>query len=260
MRFPLSLILAIAFPASAPAVVVNIDFDKATGTTPYSGEAAAPDPAGSSAIWNSVVNDGTKDRVASTPLVDSTGALTSVTLSLGINDSHISIDGDQERGGSFDSLMSDYVYITADAPGLIVTTAGIISGLTANNAYDLYFYGQGDKFNGQTFAGQNALITIGGDSRQTGWDGIPGGDGQLDEDFEYVKFTVFADLNGKIEFSWSNVVAGVGGNVDVDLDGESSRYSALNGLQIVHNPDAVPEVSTALLGALGMLSLLRRRR
>ncbi len=52
----------------------------------------------------------------------------------------------------------------------------------------------------------------------------------------------------------------VGGNVPVDLDGYSTRYAAFNGMQIAHNPDAVPETSAVMLGILGMLGLLRRRK
>ena len=258
MRSPLRLILVAAFPGLLPAAVVNIDFTAGTTPVTYSGLAAAPDAAGPEAIWNAIVRDGAKDSVAEMPLLNSNGQLTSISLELGIHGSHASVDGDQEGSGSIDALTSDYVYINSGSNALVTTTTGTISGLAAHGGYDLYFYGQGDKFTGNVYPGQNSLFTIDGLARQTSWDGTPGGDGDLEEGIEYVKFTVFADENGEIEFQWSNVVAGV--NTTADGDGNASRYAAFNALQIAHNPEAVPELSSALLGMLGLLPLLRRRR
>ncbi|WP_367870728.1 hypothetical protein [Luteolibacter sp. Populi] len=258
MRSPLAFILAAACPCIAQAAVVNIDFSAGSAPITYAGQAAAADPAGSAAIWNAVGRDGSKDRVAQPALVDSLGVSTSITLSLGISGSHASVDGDLEHSGGYDALMSDYVYVNSGSSSLVTTSTGVISGLGAFDVYDLYFYGQGDKFAGNTFAGQNSLFTIGGTSRQTSWDGVQGGDGSLAEGTEYVKFTVSADADGRIEFLWSNVVAGV--NTDADADGSASRYAGFNALQIVHNPSPIPEASSALLAGLGALGLLRRRR
>ena len=259
MRSPLAFILAAACPCiAARATIVNIDFSAGLAPVTYTGQAAAADPAGSAAVWNAIGRDGTKDRVTQDPLMDSSGVPTSIALSLGINGSHASVDGDLERSGGYDALMSDYVFVNSGSSALVTTSTGIISGLGANNAYDLYFYAQGDSFTGNVYAGQNSLFTLGGVSRQTSWDGLSGGDGSLEEGTEYVKFTVFADAGGQIEFQWSNVVAGV--NADADADGLASRYAGFNALQIVQNPNAVPEVSSALLAAIGALALLRRRR
>lgn len=259
MRIPLALIAAAVCPSIASAAVINIDFSAGTAPPTYSGLAAAADAAGSAAYWNAVSRDGTKDRVAQVPLHDSAGALSSVSLALGIAGSHASVNGDLERSGGLDPLMSDYVFLNSGSSSVVASSTGTLSGLMAGMAYDLYFYGQGDRFTGNVFAGQNSLFTIGGVSKQTSWDGIIGGDGQLTEVQEYVKFTVFADAQGKIFFEWANVVAGV--NVDVDADGSSSRFAGFNALQIVQNPNAVPETSSLLLVALtGCLALSRRRR
>lgn len=241
--------------------MVNFDFSAGAMPVTPSGLAAAPDSAGSAAYWNAVHRDGTKDKVESIPLLDSAGQGTSVALSLGVNGAFDSAGlGDQEggAGGAYGALMSDYMFLDAGGAGLVSTMSGTLSGLAASNFYDLYFYGQGDKFTGNIYRGQNTLFTIGGTSKQTGWDGTPGGNGSLNEGVEYVKFTVQADADGKINFTWSNVVGGV--NVLADADGHSTRYAAFNGLQVAHNPDAVPEPAAALLGALGVLGLLRRRR
>lgn len=263
MRFPLCSLVVFSFALAAPAgaAIVNIDFS-GSASLAQSGLAAAPDAEGASAYWNSVHREGTKDKVEVIPLLDSAGQGSSVTLSLGLHGVHDSgTAGDQEiggPGGAYSGLMSDYLYIDSGGSGLVSTLGGTLSGLVASDYYDLYFYGQGDKFSGNIYKGQNTLFTVGGSSKQTGWDGVHGGDGDLVEGIEYVKFTVQADAQGKINFSWSNVVGGV--NVAADADGFSTRYAALNGLQVFHNVDAVPEPAAALLGAFGLLGLLRRRR
>ena len=211
-----------------------------------------------------MTRDGTKTRVGSVPLLDSTGAASSVSLTLNISGSFDSLGtGDQETGGAgqaYQALMSDYVFIDAGAAGAVSTKDGSLSGLEPLAFYDLYLYGQGNHFTGNVYRGQNTLFTVGGISQQTSWDGVHGGDGSLDEGVEYVKFTVRADGSGKIDFTWSNVLAGPGGNVVTDADGSSTRFAALNGLQIVQNYGAVPEPSAFLLGGLGLLALFRRRR
>jgi hypothetical protein len=259
MRSPFALIAAAAYPCLAPAAVINIDFTAGTAPLTYSGLAAAADPAGSSAYWNAIGRDGTKDRVAQVPLHDSTGTLVSALLSLGLSGSHASVNGDLERSGGYDPLMSDYLFLNSGSSTAVTTASGTLSGLLANASYELYFYGQGDKFTGHVFAGQNTLFTMDGISKQTSWDGVSGGDGLLVEGVEFVKFYVTADEQGRINFQWSNVVAGV--NVDVDADGLASRYAGFNALQLVYMPAAVPEPSSALLATLaGGLACLRRRR
>lgn len=259
MRSPLVLIAAAVCPSLASAAVINIDFTAGTAPQTYTGLAAAADPAGSSAYWNAIARDGTKDRIAHVPLHDSTGTLSSVSLALGISGSHASVNGDLERSGGYDPLMSDYVFLNSGSSTVVTTSTGTLSGLMAGMAYELYFYGQGDHFTGNIFAGQNSLFTVGGLSKQTSWDGIHGGNGVLTEGQEYVKFSVLADAQGKIYFEWANVVAGV--NVDVDADASASRYAGFNALQIAQNPNAVPEPSSTLLASLtASLALCRRRR
>lgn len=264
---PCSLPLLAVLASLADAAVVNIDFSDldplGVESPTFTGLAAAPDPAGASAQWNTA-SAPWKDIVSADILLDSTGALTSVSLSLGVSSTFASVVGDQElggEGGSYQALMGDYAVLDSGSSSLVKSATGTFSGLVPSGTYDLYFYGQGDNFGTSGPSGQNTLFTLGGDSKQTRWDGFAAGDGLLLEGIEFVKFTVEADEEGRIVFSWANVVPGIGGNVTEDADGRASRFAALNAIQLVSStPTAVPEPSIGLLGALGLLAALRRRR
>ena len=263
---PWSLLLLAVLASLADAAVVNIDFSDldplGVESPTFTGLAAAPDPAGASAQWNTA-SAPWKDIVSADILLDSTGALTSVSLSLGVSSTFASV-GDQElgaEGASFLALMSDYAVLDSGSPATVKSATGAFSGLVPSGTYDLYFYGQGDNFTNSGPSGQNTLFTLGGESKQTRWDGFVGGDGLLLEGIEFVKFTVEADEEGRIVFTWANVVPGIGGNVESDADGQASRFAALNAIQLVSStPTAVPEPTVALLGTFGLLALLRRRR
>lgn len=259
MRLPSTLIaLVLACGAIAFGQVINVDFDEFSQASIYGGLAAAPDPAGTGAQWNRVTGQGTSTIFAEN-LKDSGGFATGVDVSLEINGSFLSDPGQQELGpgGIYGGLMRDYVYLSSPVDPLqVVSKNGLISGLDSGQLYDIYLYAQGDAYLEEYSPGQNTLFTINGVSKQTRWDGVVGGDGFLVEGIEYVRFRVAASVGGTIGFSWANVISGPGGNVVTDLDGSNSRFAVINGLQIV----AVPEPSSALLGSLALLGLLRRRR
>lgn len=250
-----------ALSAGLSAQVINIDFDESSVTSIYQGLAAAPDPAGGSAQWNRVTGSGTTTITASS-LMDSDGDSTGIGIELGINGSYLELAGQQEMGGNMEvlqDLMADYVFLSSPTNSQIATKSGRIFGLDPGKLYDVYLYSQGDDFTEDFSPGQNGLFTINSLSKQTSWDGVVGGDGLLIEGIEYVRFSVFADSLGEIDFSYSNVVSGPGGNVVTDLDGINSRFAVINGIQIV-DVAAVPEPSALLLGGIGLLGLLRRRR
>ena len=259
MRFTprLAVILFAALTGLATGQVINVDFDEFSNIQVYQGLAAANDPSGATAIWNRLSNVGTS-TITRSNLIDTDGQVTGVGITFGIHGSFLSAPGQQQLG-TWEDLMQDYVYISAPTAAEVASNTGLIFGLEAGKFYDLYLYGQGNNFLNAYSEGQNTLFTIGGISKQTSWDGIEGGDGLLAAGIEYVKFSAQASPTGQISFNWANVVAGPGGNVATDLDGHGSRFGVLNGIQIV-DVTAVPEPAAALLGALGLLGLLRRRR
>ncbi|WP_367874639.1 hypothetical protein [Luteolibacter sp. Populi] len=257
----LAVITFLASAGLAAGQVINIDFDHSATNSVYQGLAAAPDPSGATARWNRMTGSGPSTILGSN-FVDSDGQLTGVGLELEIDGSFLSAPGEQElgAGGIYGPLMSDYVFLSSPLATQVVTGLGTITGLDPGKLYDVFLYGQGDKFSEILYSeGQNTLFTINGISKQTAWDGTPGGNGLLVEGLEYVKFSVAADLAGEIGFSYANVVSGPGGNVATDLDGANSRFAAINGIQIV-DVAAVPEPASALLGAAGLLLLMRRRK
>ena len=263
--------LAITVAATTTyADVVNIDLNS-SGTV-YTGLAAAPDAAGTTAVFNGL-GSGT-----STGLLDSFGNATSVGVNLGggaIFNNAVSqeLSADPNGDGStVVNLLGDYVGLRDDNGGEIRT--GNINGLVAGNAYDIYLYGQGDNFGGGINGGQNTGFRIGTDVRHTSHDGVNGGDGNLVEDVEYVLFSgIVADSTGTIVFDY--FAPGVGTNADdpslvdsdtgsVDVGGNISRFAAFNAVQIVGDltpAAAVPEPSSliVMLG-MGIAGLARRKR
>lgn len=252
-----------AFSGPLSAQVINIDFDESTTTALYQGLAAAPDPSGGAAVWNRMTRSGTNVTVSGANLIESDGDATGVGISVDIYRTYLGVPPTQEVGGvsqGYFDLMSDYVFLAAPSNSQVVSLSGAITGLDPSKLYDIYLYGQGDDFLEDDSPGQNTLFSIGGIFKQTSWDGIAGGDGLMEEGIEYVKFTVTPDSLGNIDFSYANVVSGPGGNVATDLDGANSRFAVINAIQIVDVAAVVPEPSVTLLGAFGLLGMLRRRR
>jgi hypothetical protein len=264
-----SLLALAAMSGIASATVVNIDFGTTGG---FTGLAGAPDPAGSGAVWNTLTTVAGSGVATSAFLNDSTGGSTSV----GFQVSATSLANENQSGGNGElsgtnlALMRDYLRISSGSGTTVVQATGKFTGLVVGSSYELYFYGQGQFMEPTTGTnrGQNSLFTVGGISKQTGWDGTIGGDGFFTESVsnsqqgEFVKFSAVADINGEISFLWANVVStGSSPNVSQDYAPSSSvavgsQFAALNGVQLI----VVPEPSTFLLSAVGVFGLLFRRR
>ena len=265
LRFAAATALLLCSSMSLNADVINVDLGPGTsnGGTQV-GLAGAPDAAGATAFWNGINVNTTSN------LIDSSGTVTTTvgfSLSGGMND----IPGAQELMSGQAALMADY-FSLRDQDGAI-TGGQTINGLIAGNSYDLYIYGQGDNFGGGQNGGQNVGIRIGDVVRHTGYDGTAGGDGILAESVEYVQFLgLVADPNGAIVFERFNPNFGVNNANNsalndtvtglADGDNNASRFSAINGFQIVGDfTAAVPEPSS--MTALGLIALgicTRRRR
>lgn len=268
MKVSLPSVLALAALSSiASATVVNIDFGTSPTTNRYVGQAAASDPlGGGTATWNPLVFSAGSN--SSGALVDSTNSATSIQLSMsGVTGSQsVASEAEVNPLGGYERLMRDYVYVDSAVSTTVATATGSFTGLVVGATYDIYFYGQGQFLSTTTggggLRGQNSYFEIGGSGQQTGWDGVAGGDGALQVNVEFVKFTVIAAnggiLGGVIDFDLENVVAG--SNVVTDLvthPSGGSRRGVLNAIQLVQ---VVPEPSTTILSALGVIGLFARRR
>ena len=266
MSFSLPFTLAIAATCGlASATVVNIDFNTSSAT--YTGLAGAPDAAGgATAHWNPLLD--VAGSASSLALQDSTNTATGIGFSLtGITGSSGFIPREQELSGGYSNLMRDYVYVDSASSTTVATMSGQFTGLVVGGSYDLYLYGQGEYLAPDSgsggYRGQNTLFSAGASSAQTSWDGVVGGNGLLVNGIEYVVLSVVAAdggaLGGVISFDIENVVPG--SNVVTDSAPSSSnggaRRGSLNAIQLV---SVVPEPSSALLGMLGALGLMIRRR
>src|SRR5690349_13530327 len=138
MTAMLCVALALPMQTHASALFVNVDFNRNPGTSgTYSGLAAAPDPAGGSAIWNGV--NITTPNFTSTPnsLVDSSGV---VQPGIGFSLSSINvIDTPSQLGYSTtfaNALLGDFVYEQNNAYGHDGTFS--ITGLPNGAKYTLW--------------------------------------------------------------------------------------------------------------------------
>lgn len=258
------IIFSAAIAISANASVISIDFN-AGGTGTQTGLAGAPDAAGAGAFWNGA-NGGSPTL---TGLTDSTGVATNVDFTI---DSRGAFTGpvDQELSSGHSALFNEYLSSRADDNNEDLRT-GSFTNLIAGNAYDLYFYGQGDNFTDTNFnGGQNVGVRIGSDVRHTSHDGVSGGDGNLVEDVEFVVFRgIVADATGTINFEHFNPGQGLHGTDSsffdsstglADADNNPSRFSAINGVQIVGDFIIPEPTSMALVGLLGLFAAFVRRR
>ena len=222
------------------AEVINVDFNRFSSSAAftYSGQGAVPDAAANT-IWNATAGG----MPTPSGLLDSTGAATSVGLAIGAPSAFSSFQRStrDHEITTHTELFEDYVF-SRGSYGVADLQTSTINGLIPGNSYDLYIYGQGDDFEGFN-GGQNVGVRIGTDVRHTSYDGVPGGDGLLVEDIEYVKFTgIVADADGIITFEHFNPGVGIHGTDPAfadsstgsfDLDNNNSTVHAINGLQIV---------------------------
>ncbi|MCA9200961.1 MAG: PEP-CTERM sorting domain-containing protein [Planctomycetales bacterium] len=231
-----TLIVAVTLLALSTDVqadlIVSVDFNEIIfgPTTAYSG-AAVLGAAGDT--WKGVgkaFND--TSPVLNHPLVDSTGATTSLTLSapsLAFFDVGTNTTGPLYSGSAYE-LMRDYVYAPASAPQTLT-----VSGLTAGADYRLVVYSS------TNVAGRETNFTVNGVTKTVS----PIATSNLIEFVNYADFTTAADGSGQLSFTFTG----------------NGSESALNGFQI-QSVAAVPEPSSLVMFSLfGLCGAgLRRRR
>lgn len=144
----------------------------------------------------------------------------------------------RSAGGTYTDapLMGDFTFLNSFGT-MTLTLAG--DGIASNTAYEIRFYSY-DSQHGST----GGTVTYTGVSGTTGATAITYSNaGQNDPGF--------ADTNSSLS-SW---ISNNSGQIVIDVTG-SNEGPRVNGLEIT----VIPEPSAALLGALGLLALLRRRR
>lgn len=140
-------------------------------------------------------------------------------------------------GSPYSDLMQDELYTTAPA-------AITLSGLAANQSFNLVIYSSGDQNLGTGFTEKKGTFTVNGVTQNTIWDGVTS---TLIDGMTYVQFLATSDASGNLAITWGGTPAEAGVNPETDI----------NGFQLV----VVPEPSSlAILGVAGMALFGVRRR
>lgn len=218
------------FQASAATILID-----------WSTAASISNPAGDSKHWNSLGTPGTAIDVATTALVDVSGAASGISVAVDNtgntgNSTGAGFGGTGVNGPAgadpFDepNAVIDGIYANYNANGTSLIT---FTGLAAFTQYDFVAIG------GRNSGGGDGLITVNaGTSSFSTYDLLNSG--------ALLSFSVTSTGSGQIQFNFSEKVTDTNGST-------SATWNALSLSQ-------VPEPSSALLGGLGMLCLLRRRR
>jgi hypothetical protein len=235
--------LTLANPSAHAATVWNVNIGTEL-TTSDNFAGAAPENTVPNSFWNSV----TTATPTNQALSDSTGAASMATLTL------TPPGGIAMNYGNFASVTGPEIFSTwmktSDNSTPFTMTIG---GLSASPGvtYDLivysdWFWKGNDHFPVEQTAGSGLTGTVFLDQISTGSNGaVPG----LVQDTDL-------SLNGATEGNWiriNGLTPDGSGNLGFSMGGQNSAFS---GFQLVQ----IPEPSAALLGGLGMLALLRRRR
>ena len=221
----------LTFSAQA-ASLYNVDFNHdGSGATPPSfpsGTMTGAAAIGSDGdVWNGI----TGDTAAAQALVNSTGAASSVTVTINQDNVNGSWDNDAFAATNAVALMADYININADDDG--VTATVLVNNLTLNSAFTIHLFGAGDA------ADQRTTFAVTGANEEGSQSTVGGSTTPLASPQHYVTFTGNTGSSGEIEISWT----------------QGGTWTAFNGFQL----EVVPEPASASLLGLAAIGLLLRR-
>lgn len=198
-------------------------------------------------FWDYITGEGDNN----TDLVDVNGSVTSIDLAVsgftgpGSYNGGLSAVAGLGPGGdgsfAFDAVTDDALFLNSDGSTGTLTFGGLDDGST----YDLYFYGAR-----VTTSSRFTTYAVGGSSveLQTSGSGIASNSTDNWNDDTVVGLTGISPSSGQIVVNvTANSASGGGG---------SDTFGYVNAMRITQ----VPEPSAALLGGLGVLGLLGRRR
>jgi hypothetical protein len=230
--------LTLTYPSADATTVWNVNIGTEL-TTSDNFAGAAPENTVPNSFWNSV----TTATPTNQALSDSTGAASTVTLTLTPPGPMNYADFAPVTGLE---LFSTWIK-TADNDTPFTLTIG---GLTSSATYDLivysdWFWKGNDYFPVEQTVGSGLTGTVFLDQISTGSNGaVPA----LVQDTDL-------SLNGGTEGNWIRIsgLTPAGGTLAFSMGGQNSAFS---GFQLVQ----IPEPSAAVLSGLGVLAILRRRR
>ncbi|MCF7674155.1 MAG: PEP-CTERM sorting domain-containing protein [Akkermansiaceae bacterium] len=229
-------VTALAIPSAHSATVWNVNIGSEIDTSDNFVGAAPENTVNST--WNSVGNTNLL------PLVDSTGAAGTVTVQLGVVGGTLGFTG---NGGYLPEIFTTWSKHTSNTLPVAVT----FGGLSPTGTYDLIVYadwywqgGDGVPITQTTGTGMSGTVTLNNFADAVGTVHA------LTQDTDPTN-------NGSVKGNWiriNGLTPDGSGNLGFDMNGNNAPIS---GFQLINT---VPEPSAALLGGLGLLALLRRRR
>lgn len=225
--------LPLAIPSAHAATVWNVNIGTQI-TTSDNFIGAAPENTVSS-TWNSVTTPATTNQA----LVDSTGAASTATFTLG---------GGANQMGTNATAGPEIFHTWLKHDGNSQLVAVTFGGLNTGDTYDLIVYSDWLFSNGTAVP---ITQTVG-----TGLTGTAYVNNLTSPGTGLVEDTDSAN-NSSIRGNWiriNGLTPDGSGDLGFNMNGQNA---ALSGFQLVQQ---VPEPSAALLGGLGLLALLRRRR